>query len=78
METFEHRDRYLEIGLNIGFYRRKKGMTQEMLADLVGSSRSHISAIEAPNLVRVFSMDMLFSIAKALEIEPYKLLVVRD
>lgn len=78
MDSFENRDMFIEIGLNISFYRRKRGLTQDTLADLIGSSRSHISAIEAPNLVRVFSMDMLFNIARALEVEPYKLLMIRD
>lgn len=75
---FEHNDMYLEIGLNIAFYRKKSGMTQEQLAEKSGISRSHLSAIEAYNLIRVFSMDTLFNIANALKIEPYKLLVVRD
>lgn len=76
--NFENRDLYLEIGLNISFYRKKRGLTQDELAEKVDISRSHLSAIEAPNITRVFSLDVLFDIARALEIEPHKLLMIRD
>lgn len=33
-------------------------------------SRSHLSAIEAPNIVRPFSLELLFNIADALKVEP--------
>lgn len=77
-DKFENSDLYIEIGLNISFYRKKLAMTQEQLAEKSGISRSHLSAIEAYNIVRVLSMDTLFNIARALQIEPYKLLIVRD
>ena len=50
--SFENREKYLELGLNIAFYRKRCGLTQEALAERVGISRSHLSAIEAPNLLR--------------------------
>ena len=37
-------------------------------------SRSHLSAIEAPNIVRPFSLEILYNIADALEIEPADLI----
>lgn len=76
--SFNNVDRILEVGLNISFYRRKKGLTQEQLAEKAGISRSHLSVIEAPNIVKTFSLEMLFNIADALEIEPYKLLMFRE
>lgn len=78
MSNFENRDMLLEVGLNIAFYRRRKGMSQETLAEMTQISRSHLGSIEAPNVVHPFSLDVLFSIAAALELEPYKLLVVRE
>ena len=75
---FENRDLYMEIGLNIAFYRKKSGLTQDNLAEKINISRSHLSAIEAPNIIRVFSMDILFNIARALSIDAYKLLIIRD
>ncbi len=50
------------------------GLTQEQLAERVGISRQHMGAIEAPNMIRAISMDVLFNIAAVLEMEPYLLL----
>lgn len=76
--SFENKDYYIELGLNIAFYRKRVGLTQDALAEKSGVSRSHLSAIEAPNIIRPFSMEILFNIARALGIEPYKLLQFRD
>ena len=76
--SFENKDYYIELGLNIAFYRKRAGMTQDMLAEKANLSRSHLSAIEAPNLIRPFSLEILFNIAHALSVEPYKLLKLRD
>ena len=49
-------------------------MSQEQLAAEAMMSRSHLSAIEAPNIVRPFSVEVLFNIADALKVEPGDLL----
>lgn len=61
--------RYIEIGYNIQYYRKHKNLTQEQLAELVNISRQHLGAIEAPNIVRPISLDLLFRIADVLEID---------
>lgn len=71
---FKNRDRFIEIGLAIAYFRKLKGMTQQQLADLAMVSRSHISSIEAPNIVRPFSLEILFNIADALEMDAADLL----
>jgi transcriptional regulator with XRE-family HTH domain len=76
--SFENKDYYIELGLNIAFYRKRAGMTQDMLAEKANLSRSHLSAIEAPNIIRPFSLEILFNIARVLGVEPYKLLQFRD
>lgn len=76
--SFDNVDKFVELGLNISYYRKRKGITQEKLAEKIGISRSHLSAIEAPNIIKAFSIELLFDIANALEIEPYKLLMFRD
>ena len=76
--SFENKDYYIELGLNIAFYRKRAGLTQDMLAEKAGLSRSHLSAIEAPNIIRSFSLEILFHIARALNVEPYRLLQFRD
>lgn len=39
-------------------------------------SRSHLSAIEAPNMVRAFSMEAFFNIADALDVTPEELIQI--
>ena len=58
----------------IGYYRKRKGLSQEQLAEELGISRQHLASIEAPNMDRGLSLDLLFNIATVLEIEPYLLL----
>lgn len=58
----------------IGYYRRRRGLSQEQLAEEVGISRQHMAAIEAPNMDRGLSLALLFRLAQALEVEPYLLL----
>ncbi len=76
--SYENVEKYTELGLNIAFYRKKKSLTQEQLAEKVGISRSHLSSIEAPNIVKTFSIELLFRIASALEIKPRMLLDFRE
>ena len=76
--SYDNIKKYVELGLNISFYRKKKGYTQEQLAEKVGISRSHLSAIEAPNIIKPFSIELLFDLAAALQIECCKLFEFRD
>ena len=71
---FDNSERYRDLGYAIAYYRKRKGLTQEQLSERIGVSRQHMGAIEAPNMVRAISLDVLFNIAQALEIEPYVLL----
>lgn len=74
----ENVKKYRELGYNIGYYRKRMGLTQEKLAEKIGISRSHLSAIEAPNVLRPFSIELLFRIAAAMDVDPHKLLVFRE
>jgi len=76
--ALENRDRYIDIGLNIAYYRKREGMTQEQLAEKADLSRSYLSALEAPNMVKSMSVEVLFSIADALKIPASRLLEFRD
>lgn len=60
---------FRELGLTISYYRRLKGLAQTQLADLVGLSRTHISNIEAPKVRTSLSLDSLFDIADALDVQ---------
>lgn len=72
--TFKNRDRFIQLGIVIDAMRKMRGMSQEQLAEKASISRSHLSAIEAPNMVRAFSLDIFFNIADALEIDPSDLI----
>ena len=48
---FCNRDRFIELGLTIAALRKMRGMSQEELARRANISRSHLSSIEAPNIV---------------------------
>ena len=71
---FKNRDRFIELGLTIAVLRKMQGMSQEQLAEKAKISRSHLSSIEAPNIVRPFSLEVFYNIADALEINPGDLL----
>ena len=72
--SFKNRDKFIQMGIAISTMRRLRGMTQEQLAEKADISRSHLSAIEAPNMVRGFSMDSFLNICDALEINPAELI----
>ena len=76
--SFKNRDKYVELGFNIAFYRKRAGLTQDQLAERIGTSRSHLSAIEAPNVIRPFSLEIFFDIADALHVRPSKLMEFRE
>lgn len=72
--SFKNRDRFIQLGIAIAVLRKMRGMTQEQLAEKAGLSRSHISAIEAPGIVRGFSLEAFFNIADALDIDSAELI----
>lgn len=75
--NFKNRDRFIELGITISAIRKMKGLSQEALADKANISRSHLSSIEAPNIVRPFSLEVLYNIADALEISAGDLLNIK-
>lgn len=75
--VFDNTQYYIELGYNIAYYRKHAGLAQEQLAEKVGISRQHMSAVEAPNICRPISLELLFNIATVLHIEPHKLLEFR-
>ena len=72
--SFKNRDRFIQLGIAISALRKMRGMSQDQLAEKANISRSHLSAIEAPGMVRAFSMEAFFNIADALDIEPAELI----
>lgn len=71
---FQNRDRFIQLGIAIAALRKMRGLSQEQLAERAKVSRSHISSIEAPGIVRPFSLEVFFNIADALDIAPEDLI----
>ena len=74
----KHGSKYIQIGLNIAYYRKLKGLTQEALCEIVDISRTHLSNIEAPNIEKNVSLAVLFDIADALDVSLSELLELRS
>lgn len=70
----KYADKYKIIGQRIQQYRKLKGLTQEQLADTISISKSYLSKIEAQNCDKTFSLEVLFEIADALDINICRLL----
>ena len=62
MQT-EYAEKYITLGLKIAYYRKKRGYTQEVLAQ-----------VEGTGTVRGVSLETLFKIADVLQLPPAKLL----
>lgn len=72
--SLKNRDRLIQLGITISTFRKYRGLSQEQLAERASVSRSLISSIEAAGIAKSFSLEVFYSIADALEIEPATLL----
>lgn len=63
---------YKEIGSNIRYYRMKKHLKQQELAEIVSTSPAHISHIECARTK--LSTELFIQIADALSVSLYSLL----
>lgn len=68
----------IDIGLKIGYYRRKAGMTQAELAEYCDLTDTHIAQLESPNKPYCPSLKALFTIAKVLGVKASKLIDIDD
>ena len=75
MDDNRHQDTLARIGLNILYYRKKKGYTQQQMAELISYSKNHIQQIETAKALP--SVIALLDIANALDIPPAKLFEFR-
>lgn len=61
-----HREKYKYLGLNIAYYRKERGLSQEKLAEMINISRTHMSRIETADCA--VSLDVIFDICDVLNI----------
>ena len=76
--TEERKKQFLQLGLNISYYRKLRGMTQSDLAEAVNLSRTHISNLEATGMKTSISLEKLFDIADVLGVTINCFLDFRD
>lgn len=50
MQT-EFPERYITLGLKIAYYRKKAGMTQEVLAERIGKSVNFVGQVEGTGML---------------------------
>ena len=70
-----YQQEYRSLGLNIAFYRKKAGLTQMQLAELLDIDRSHMSAIELAMVGA--SLDVVFRLCRVLDVTPAELFTFR-
>ena len=67
----EQHKNYKHLGLNIAYYRKERGLSQMQLAERINISRTHMSRIETADCA--VSLDVVFDICDALNVNPSKL-----
>lgn len=74
----KYAQQYREIGLNIAHYRKLRGYSQMEFAEMIDISRTHLSNIEAPKMKTSLSVELLFKISDALNIDIKKIFEFTD
>lgn len=71
----EHYKQWIKIGLNVAYYRKEQGLTQQDLAEMCSISRNHLQRIESGFPA---SVDVFMSISDALGVPLAKLFEFRN
>jgi transcriptional regulator with XRE-family HTH domain len=69
-------EKYRKLGLNIAYYRKDRGYTQLVLAELLNIDRTHMQKIETANAG--VSLDIIFQLSDLLNVPVYKFFEFRD
>ncbi len=69
----KYEQEYIKFGLKVQYYRKLRGMTQEVFAEKVGISWSYLAKVESPTRAFGVSMETLFSMAEVLDVPVSKL-----
>lgn len=65
----ELNDIYIIIAKNIKKYREQKNLTQKELALKSGYSYAYVRRVEAPNCTKNFSIQTIYNLSRALDID---------
>lgn len=72
--TTDYPERYKTMGLKISYYRKKRGYTQDTLAEMANISTNFLAQVEGTGTTRGVSLEVLFRIADKLGVPPSKLI----
>ncbi len=72
--AFKNRDRYINLSNAISKLRKANKLSQYQLADKADISRSLLRQIEAPGVIKTFSLEVFFNLSDELGIEPEDLM----
>lgn len=59
----DYPERYITLGLKIAYYRKKRGYTQENLAEKVGISLNFLAQVEGTGTIRGISLETSYGSA---------------
>ncbi len=68
--------KYQKLGLNIAYYRKQQGLSQDELSEKLNISRTHMSRIETAGCA--VSLDVIFEICDVLAVSPKALFDFHD
>ena len=69
----ENKMHYKNLSINVSYYRKHKELTQAQLAEMIEVTPKYVSEIESPTKIRQCSLEVIFRIANALDVNPDKL-----
>ncbi len=67
-----HAEKYRQLGRNLAYYRRLRGLSQAQLADALNLSEGYVGHIEAQNVDKEPSLKVLFNISEVLDVPVHK------
>lgn len=65
--------KYKTMSLNLRYFRNRLELTQEQVASRAGISTKYLSLIESAAFCNPPTLEVLFDLSDALEIEPYRI-----
>lgn len=74
----KYNSQLIKIGLNVAYYRKLAGLSQEELAGIVDLSRNTISKLENADVFQGVSLNTLFRLAEALNVQTKDFFDFRD
>lgn len=76
--AFKNIDRYIQLSDAISSLRKQNRLSQYALAEGADISRSLLRKIEAPGVIKTFSIEVFYNISDILKIPPEDLMAISN